>query len=201
MNRLRVQITLAITLVALVTVATIAILAEQTASRAFRRYLTYSDTSLHSNLSDALVSYYQEQGDWQGIDELLRTVRLTVRPSRSPGTHRGAPGTIDWEAGPVEVVLASADGTVIFERFMREPGRQLTRDEQAAAQDLELDGEVIGQMVIARPIQDAFLGPLERAFLSGLRWWLVAGAVVAVAVGTVFGLVISRNLTANSIPE
>jgi len=196
MNRLWVQISLTIALVALVAVATIAILAEQTASTAFRRYLSYSDTSLHQTLGEALVTYYEDQGSWEGIDQVLGSVAFMRRPMmRGPNAPR-QPGTIDWEAGPVEIVLADANGRVISERHGDEIGRKLTRDERAVALDLEFEGEVIGQMVIARPMQESFLGPLEQSFLSNLRRWLVIGALVAVVVGGVLGLVISRNLTA-----
>ena len=71
MNRLWVRLTLAFALVILVTVGVIALLADLTASHAFRRYLSYSDSALHQTLVERLSIYYQENGSWQGVGSFL----------------------------------------------------------------------------------------------------------------------------------
>lgn len=191
MNRLWVRLTLAFALVILVTVGAIALLADLTAGRAFRQYLSYTDVARFQNLSDVLVEYYQARESWEGIDQLLRQIRIV------PGPMMGRrPGTIDWRDDMFRITLADADGHVVFDGPGGNPGRNLSRGEQAAAQDILVDGEVVGRVVISRPVQSAILGPLERMFVTRLRWLLVAGGLLAGAVGGLLGLVFSRNLTA-----
>lgn len=190
MNRLWVRLTLAFALVILVTVGAIALLADLTAGRAFRQYLSYTDVARFQSLSDGLVEYYQTRGSWVGIEQLLRQIRIV------PGPMMGRrPGTIDWRDDMFHLTLADADGHVVFGPGGN-TGRNLSRGEQAAAQDIVVDGEVVGRVVISRPVQSAILGPLERMFVTRLRWLLVVGGMLAGAVGGLLGLVFSRNLTA-----
>jgi two-component system OmpR family sensor kinase/two-component system sensor histidine kinase BaeS len=74
--------------------------------------------------------------------------------------------------------------------------RFLTRDEEAASVDIEVDGKVVGRLVIAWPMESAILGPLEESFVARLRQMLVIGAALAGGLGLVLGLAVSRSLTA-----
>ena len=194
MRRLWVQLSLAFALVVLVMVAAIALLADLTAGHAFRRYLTYSGTSLHETLSDDLIDYYRLHGSWAGIGEFLPYVPR-IHGGRESLPRRQA-GTMGPGSGPLQIVLADERGRVIYDSHDPLADRRLTRDERAAAQDIELDGEVIGQLVIALPFQEARLGPLEQVFVTRLRQLLVGGALLASLLGVLLGLLISRNLTA-----
>lgn len=203
MKRLGVQLTLAFALIVLVMVATVALLADLTAGHAFRRYLTYSDTSLHQNLSNALIEYYQVAGSWEGIDTLLEQVRAALSPKRPPLPPERQPQAQESSQvaplpreDPLQIVLADANGRVLYDSHDDRAGKRLTRDERAAAHDLELDGQVIGQLVVAIPVQTDTLGPLEQAFISRQRGFLAIGALLAGILGTVLGIAISRNLTA-----
>ena len=109
---------------------------------------------------------------------------------------RRKPGTMNWPEGGFQVVLADADGRVVYDNMAHRREGKLTRDEKAAARDIELDGEVIGQLVIAWPTQRAMLGPLEQAFETRLQSLLVIAGVVAVALGILLGLALSRSMTA-----
>jgi two-component system OmpR family sensor kinase/two-component system sensor histidine kinase BaeS len=194
-NRLWVRLTLAFALVILVTVGAIALLADLTAGRAFRQYLSYTDIARFETLTIALTDYYVTHEGWEGVDAVLRQVRIVTGPMPGPMMPR-RPGTIDWSTDRFEVLLADADGTVIFDGEEGRLGRQLRRAEQAGAQELLVDDEVVGYLVISRPIQAAILGPLERVFLTRLRWLLVVGALLATALGALLGLALSRSLTA-----
>lgn len=195
MNRLWVRLTLAFALVILVTVGAIALLADLTAGQAFRQYLSYSDSAGFQNLSDALSEYYQTHGSWAGIEEPLGQVRILSGPVPAPAAGR-RPGTLAWRDERVQVILADADGRVVYERPHGRVGRKLSREEQAAARDLLVGDEVVGQLVVGRPVQSAVLGPLEQAFVTRLRWLLVVGGLLAGALGVLLGLAFSRNLTA-----
>ena len=150
MNRLWVRLTLAFALVILITVGAIALLANLTAGQAFRRYLSYSDTSLHQTLIEGLTAYYQEAGSWEGIETLLDQVVIAPRPDRAP-MPRKRPGTMNWPEGGFQIVLADADGRVVYDNHRHQRNSKLTRDENAAAREIELDGKEIGKLVIAWP--------------------------------------------------
>jgi two-component system OmpR family sensor kinase/two-component system sensor histidine kinase BaeS len=188
-------LTLAFALIILVTVGAVALLADLTAGQAFRQYLSYTDIARFENLTTRLTGYYEANGSWEGIDQLLRQVRIV--PASMPGPQMGRrPGTLDWRDERFQLILADAGGQVVYDGSSGNPGRKLTRGEQAAAQDLSVNGQVVGQLVISRPVQSAILGPLERLFVTRLRWLLVAGALLAGALGVLLGLLFSRTLTA-----
>ena len=195
MNRLWVRLTLAFALVILVTVGAIALLADLTAGQAFRQYLSYSDIARFETLTNALTDYYVANSGWDGVDAVLSQVRIVTGPLPAP-MMPPRPGTIDWSSDRFQVLLADAEERVIFDGEGGRLDRQLTRGERAGAQELLVDDEVVGYLVISRPIQSAILGPLERVFLARLRWLLVAGALLATALGALLGLALSRSLTA-----
>jgi signal transduction histidine kinase len=195
MNRLWVRLTLAFALVILVTVGAIALLADLTAGQVFRQYLSYSDIAQFQNLKDRLAEYYVDKGDWQGVDGFLRQVRIVPAPmsGQMPGRR---PGTIAWGDDRFFLILADADGQVVRDGPRGQPGRKLSRDEEAAAQEIMVGDTVVGRLVIVRPMQSAIFGPMERAFVTRLRWLLVAGALLAGVLGVLLGVVLSRSLTA-----
>ena len=191
MNRLWVRLTLAFALVILVAVGTIALLASLTAGQAFRFYLSYSGFLPYQALVESLGRYYQLQGGWQGIDLLLE--QAAVRPDPMMGMRPTMPGSID---GPLQLVLADEHDRVVYDGLDGRRGRRLTREEQVVAQDIEVDGKVVGKLIVTVPIRSTVLGPLEQSFLARLRRWLVIGALLAGGLGLLFGLVLSRGLTA-----
>ena len=195
MNRLWVRLTLAFALVVLLTVGTIALLADLTAGQAFRQYLSYSDIARFQNLTDNLVEYYQTQGSWDGIEAILDQVRIVSGAMPAP-MMGWRPGTLAWRDERFQITLADAGGRVVYDGPGGQLGRRLTAGERAAAQDLLVGDEVVGRLVISRPVQSAILGPLERVFVNRLRWLLVGGALLAGVLGVLLGLALSRNLTA-----
>jgi two-component system OmpR family sensor kinase len=195
MNRLWVQLTLAFALVILLTVGTIALLADLTAGQAFRRYLSYSDSALHQTLEERLAAYYEVYGSWDGVESILERTEIVAAPMprpMEPGRHI----TADRRAGRFQIVLADAGGRIVYDSQEGRSDRKLTRDERAAARDIEVGGEVVGQFVIAWPVGPAALGPLEQAFIARLRQLLVVGALLAGGLGVLLGLTFSRSLTA-----
>jgi two-component system OmpR family sensor kinase/two-component system sensor histidine kinase BaeS len=103
------------------------------------------------------------------------------------------PGPIE---GPLQLVLADENGRVVYDGLDGRRGRRLTREEQAVAQDIEVDGQTVGKLIVTVPIRSTVLGPLEQSFLNRLRRWLMIGALLAGGLGLLLGLVLSRGLTA-----
>lgn len=188
MNRLWVRLTLAFALVILVAVGVIALLSGMTAGQEFHRYLTYSGIWPNQALVEYLASFYRLRGDWRGIEAVLD--QEAHLPNPRVGARWGR-----W-SGPLRFVLADADGKVIYDGAEGRPGRPLSAEERAAAQEIEVDGAVVGFLVTLVLDRPPFLGPLEEIFLSRLQWWLALGALLAGLLGLLLGIVLSRSLTA-----
>jgi two-component system OmpR family sensor kinase/two-component system sensor histidine kinase BaeS len=191
-NRLWVRLTIAFTLVTLVTLGIVAGLINLRAGEAFRVYLSYSDPYRYEPLVDILGSYYAAEGSWDGVVTLLDKLAdspLTTLTSRS----RTQPGL---EPAGLQVVLADAKGIVLYDREQHKAGRRLTRDETAAAIAIEVDGKVVGRLVVGIPVQPGLVGPLEQRFFDRVREMLLAGAAIAGVLGILLGLAFSRTLSA-----
>jgi two-component system OmpR family sensor kinase len=191
MNRLWVRLTLAFAVVILVTVGAVAVLADVRANQAFRYYLSFGDPAGYPTLVDLLSEHYQTFGTWHGVEAILEPP-LPV-PGQMMGRRRGfaVPGGVR-----LQIVMSDADGRVVYDSLEGRTGRPLTRDEQAAALDIQTDGTVVGRLVMTLPTRSAMLGPLEQSFLSQLRQLLVAGGLMAGGLGVLLVLAISRSLTA-----
>jgi two-component system OmpR family sensor kinase len=191
MNRLWVQLTLAFAVVILVTAGTVGVLANLRAGEAFRLYLSYSPGDLYEPLLEGLSAYFQMHGTWEGVESLLQVMPLR----REPMMGRRRSFTFPEERSP-QVVLADHKGLVLYDRLGPDLVRRLTRDEEAAALDILVAGNVVGRLVIAWPMESAILGPLEQRFVARLRQLLAIGAALAGGLGLVLGLALTRSLTA-----
>ena len=194
MTRLWVRLTLAFAMVILVTVGVVAVLASMRMGEAFRHYLSYPDPGRFPTLVDQLAEYYGLAGSWQGVGVIVEGPSDWRDPLSHMGTMRRR-GILLPGAAPIQIVVADTAGYVIFDAPGVPPGRHLTADEQAAAEAILVDGELVGQLVLSVPPNAAALGPLERAFLRQLRWLLLAGGLLAGGIGVVLGLAMSRNLS------
>jgi len=193
MNRLWVRLTLAFALVILVAVSAIAWLSVMRSRDAFRQYLSYPDPAGFSGLVDLLSEHYSVSGSWQDVAFVLE----------DPFARHTGPETMFWrrrglappEINRINIIVANASGEVVFTRPGRDVGRQLDREEQAAAEAIVVDGEVVGQVVVSVPPQITPVGPWEQLFLDRLRSVLLWGALLAGGIAVVLGLGISRSLT------
>ena len=193
MNRLWVQLTVAFAVVILVTVGVVGLLAGLSADQAFRAYVAYSGTLPHQALLERLAGHYESRGDWSGVDQILDHAAAISPPTSG---IRRPPPELGPGQDPLQFVLADADGRVVYDGVQRRVGRRLNREEQAAAQEIAVDGETVGQLVVSLPIRPGILGPLEEIFVARLRRWLVAGGLLAGGLGLLLGLALSRSLTA-----
>jgi two-component system OmpR family sensor kinase len=191
MNRLWVRLTLAFAVVILVTAGTVGVLANLRAGEAFRLYLSYSRGDLYEPLLEGMSAYYEMHGTWEGVESFLQAFPAM----RVPMMGRRRSFTFPEERSP-QIVLADHEGRVLYDRLGPDLVRDLTRDEEAAALDIEAEGTVVGRLVVAWPMESAILGPLEERFVARLRQLLVIGAALAGGLGLVLGLALSRSLTA-----
>ena len=192
MNRLWVWLTLAFTVVVLVTVGTVGFLLFRTTSTEFRRYITHSGMTASGAGVRRLVAHYEAQGSWDGVEELLGQGVFVSGPMNDQKRRPGPPG------GRYDVLLADARGKVVVDSAGRATGTRLNSRDRSRALPLTSsdDGAVIGYLLLSRPGEAGALGRLEQQFLDRMRDLLIAAAVLAAGIGLILGAVLSRSLTA-----
>ena len=196
MNRLRVQLTLAFSLVVFVAVGAIAFLILRTTDTQFRRYVTHSGMTASGSGVEQLVTYYEQEGGWDGVGTLLEQGVFVSGPGRafmpSPAQPGRSPG------GRLDVVLADASGKVVYDSAGNSDGKKLSSGERAQALVLTESGggSDIGYLLLSLPAGPDRLGRLERQFIDGVQRILTIGGALAVGVSVVLGAILSRRLTA-----
>jgi signal transduction histidine kinase len=195
MNRLRVQLILAFTLVVLVAVGAIAVLFVRTTDTQFRRYITHSGMQASGAGLQRLVAYYEQQGSWEGVESLLRdSVFISgswSMPMMPASPRSGRPGT------PLELILADARERIVYDNAGEAEGRRLKSAEKTQALPIAgSDEKVIGYLLLSLPEETNRLGGLEQQFLSRMQQILVLGAALAVGVALALGALLSQSLTA-----
>lgn len=195
MNRLWVQLTLALTLVVLVAVGAIALLIIRTTDTEFRQYITRSDMQASGSGIRQLVAYYEEHGGWHGVESLLDQAVVVTGPLGTAWPIRSTlPGR---PTERLNITLADARGKVVYDTEGESVGKRLVRAQRSQALPIEQDdGQVIGYILLSLPGGADRLGALEQRFLDRMQRLLILGATVAVAVGLVVGVLLSRSLTA-----
>jgi len=196
LKRLQVQLVLAFTFVVLVAVGVIAILIIRTTNTEFRQYVTNSGMRGSGSGLEQLVVYYEQHGGWEGVEALLGQGVFLSRQGDSPLARVGAyavkPGTL------LDVLLADASERSVYDSASELTGRTLSA--RAKSQALPITqgdtGEVIGYLLLSVPGESSALGQLEQRFLNGMRDILIIGAVLAVGLGMIIGVLLSSGLTA-----
>mgnify|MGYP002681966414 CR=1 FL=1 len=208
MNRLRVQLVLAFSLVDIIAVGAIATLVLRTTDTQFRRYITHSDMQASGSGLQQLITYYDSTGSWDGIERILdRATFVGQLPPEVPGfTSSPYPYPYSYPRlgrsfaaapGAVDVILADKRGRVVYDSTGEATGDRLPSADRSQALPIARDdGEVIGYLLLSLPGGDDRLGELELRYLDRMRNILFTGAALAVGVALIMGFVLSRSLTA-----
>ena len=184
MNRLWVRLTVAFGLVALISTGTIALLTDWQAGQQMRQYLARQDTLSQSGLLDELAAFYRSHGGWQGVAEVI-TAYSSAGLNQGRGTGRGRP----------PMLLADADGVILFDERGLRVGELLTAGERSGALAVLVDDKTAGLLVVT----PAGAGETEAAaqeLLDQLRSTLLLSTLLAVALSLALGMVLGRWLAA-----
>jgi two-component system OmpR family sensor kinase len=194
-NRLWVQLTLAYALVILVAVGAMAFVAQLTTAARFRQYVMHSEMMVPGSLVEQLAVHYGDAGNWEGVEQVLGEGIRFGHSMLTGGRYyrRYYPGV----RGRLEAVLADEYGKVVFDSGGGPTRARLSEREKAGGLPItESDGEeVIGYLLVAPPRPEA-LGPLEQRLLDRLQQMLVGGAGLAVGLGLIVSIVVTRGITA-----
>jgi signal transduction histidine kinase len=197
MNRLRVQLILAFTLVVLIAAGAIAVLFIRTTGTQFRQYITRSGMQASGSGLEQLVTYYDEQGSWDGVGSVLEQIVFFSGPGFQSMPMPALDMHDDRRGGPLDITLADAGGKIIYDSTGESEGKKLKQTTLDQALSItQADGQVIGYLLLSLPSDTGRLGHLEQQFLGQMQRILIIGAVLAVAVGLAMGALLSRSLTA-----
>jgi hypothetical protein len=196
LNRLWVLLTLASALVVLVAVGAVALLIRQTAETECRQYITHSGMMASGSGVEELIAYFERQGSWDGVESLLGQGVYARGPEGWPKAGMGQP--TGQPMGQLDVVLAGADGRVVYGSAGSAEGRRLKAKERSQALPITQtsDGEVIGYLLLSFSGGKDRLGQLEQRFLDRMQQILAAGGALAVGLGLLMGVLFSQSLTA-----
>lgn len=191
MRRLWVWLTASFVAVTLTGVTLVAVLAARQADLAFRQYAFQAEMGIGEALAAKLAEYYTTSGGWQGIEQ-----RLTLpEPNEGwvgPGMRR-MHGMRSREFG---ILVASANGRIVFDSTQQRLGGRLTPIEQRFATPIEVDGQTVGYVFAAMPSRMVMLSAPAMSFLASLRRAIWQAGLIAGALGIALGLILSRALAA-----
>lgn len=189
MNRLWVRLTIAFVVVAVFGIGVAAVVASLSIDREFRTFVAQSELDLqNSGLPQELVAYFEQHQSWQGVADTVSQVGRKVFPDRRPGgPDRNGPGRL-------ELLVADANGQIVFDTHQQRVGEHLKADERQAATSLTAQNQTIGYMVLT-PGPIGNLLPPEQAFMDRVRNTLLLTGLIATVIGAGLGVAFSRTLT------
>ena len=187
MRSLATKLTLAFLLVGLTGAALVAVIVQRRTSLAFNEFILDREQQI---LVNNLVRYYRNNGSWEGLPGNL--------PALLSALPRVVSGERDSERDWAGLTLVGADKVVVFSVLPDRVGDKISNSvlEQGAA--LEMDGEVIGWLLVTvntrelipNSAEDIFLRTVNRASLTSA---LVA-ALLALTLGGFLALTLTRSL-------
>ncbi len=160
--------------VALVSIGTVAIISGQSTAREVRGFVLHGEQSTYAVLLKELEAYYQDHGDWEGVQTIL------------PGSgQRGQSGQGQGAEGGRTIMLADASGEILFGPSGRQSSK-LSLVERSNALSIEVGNEVVGYLT---PIGLGFSNSETQLFQDLQRAFCVASliaSVVALLLGLLF---------------
>ena len=195
MNRLWVRLTLAFALVAVIGIGLASLLANLAINNEFRSFVGRSEATLQSSdLATRLVSYYTAHQSWNDVGTILIPGRPPQGNAPQSGGPQGGGPQPDRFGPPLSLIVADANGVIVFDSGQRRVGDVLSQAERDAAAALKEQDQTVGYLVFT-PGPVATLRPPEQFFIDQVRQNLVLAALIASIIGAILGLLFSRTLT------
>ncbi len=177
MRSLTLKLTLTFLAVGLTGAVLVALFVGLRTRSAFNRFVL---DSYQVAFIERLIEYYEARGSWEGIEAIVVARR----------GWRGRP-----ELARAPVVLADADGRVIYGGFVYAPGEQMRRDDLSQAVPITVEGKTVGWIRFDFPtsIAPAAATP-ESVFLQRFRQAIFLGAAGAALTALALGAVLARSI-------
>lgn len=179
MRSLGIKLILAFLAVGLAGVGVIAVLAGRATETEFKQFVfnQYQDSFV-----ELLGDYYSTHNGWDGVEDLFPFTGRMPFQRRGPNPMPGG-----------GIVLTDDKGIVLLAGSGFEVGENIPQDLLNAGAPIKIDETTVGWIITAR---DEFMeNPAEAAFLDRIQTTLIIGAIGAVAVSLLLGILLTRTLT------
>jgi len=135
-------------------------------------------------LVEELSAYYQRHNSWDGVDLVLGGAQSTFRAESGRG---------------LILFLADENQRIMYPDRSGQIGMRLNQVARIQVISIDVDGRTVGYLGIAprpSPPGSPDVGPSPPTLLERLRGFLLIIAIVGGAIGIIFGILMSRTLTA-----
>ncbi|MCB8918233.1 MAG: HAMP domain-containing protein [Pseudomonadales bacterium] len=181
MRSLALKLTLAFLIIGLTGAGLVAFFVAQQTQREFNQFVL---DRYQLDLLDELAQYYQNQGSWDNLNAVL--VTNPDRPTNGHARREWTPVTvIDIH----DVVVAGAPPYAT--------GQQLTGDVLRAALPIEVDGEIVGRVILPDYAARGFALPdsPEMRFIAAVQRAIVYSALGATVIALLLGILLARTIS------
>jgi len=183
MHSLRTKLILAFLLVGLTGSVLVAVIVQRRTRLAFNDFILNRE---QQTLVNNLELYYQRNGDWDGLQVSLLTLLVS---SSGPGDVRDFGR--DWQG----LTLAGVDRVVLFSLRPEQVGKTLSSREIDRAVTLEVDGEVVGWLLLTPTVREWVAESAEGVFLRNVNIASLVSALVATLLALTLGSFLALTLT------
>jgi signal transduction histidine kinase len=174
------KLTLAFVLISLVVVGLAAVFVWMTTSTEFNKYLV---DQRQGEFVAVATNYYQEHGNWSGVDTALRKQGL-LPPIAQPGSQ---------PPDPQPFALVDQNRVVIIPGGNYQTGQKIQKGVLEKGIVIEIDGLVVGTVLVTgeTPVRST----IENKYLTSVNQSLLVAALGGMVIALVLGLFVARSLT------
>ncbi len=185
------KLVLGFVLVAAVSVGLVALQANRTTTRSFQNYVSQGKQQRAERLAPTFAAYYARTGSWQGVERWMTTLDISHGGGgRGPGRKKGATPAEETE----RMILTDAQGRVLADTQGELVGQTLSAEELAQGATVEVDGQVVGVLLL--PVPAVAHESREAEFLRQVNRSLLGAGAAAAVIALILGGLLARQLTA-----
>ena len=172
---LAIKLVLAFLAVSLAGIALIGVLASNVTAHEFGRFV---NTQRPTTLAASLTDYYVTHNGWTGVETIIQNNNSTsatdpIRP----------------------LVLVDNHGNVVFSTDIQFQNQKPSADQVAFGVPIWANGQIVGLLIPAFPPRGAIPRPPANDYIARINQDLLGGALGAVALSLLLGLLLSSTLT------
>lgn len=189
---LRARLVLSFLGVIAATAALVVILANRITTDRFT-YLVSNAGQMHArNLAPIFADYFAQEGSWSGVETLMDSYATLSVPSMGHGRRGGMMGMA--ASSGERLLLADAGGQIVADSQGQDIGILLSTADLGKGASIVVGEQRVGTLIVA-----SGLGTLtadQSAFLSQVKWLMVAAGIVAGLAVLLVGSIQARRIVA-----
>jgi two-component system sensor histidine kinase BaeS len=185
MRSLASKLTIAFLFVGVIGAILVAVFVRQRTQSSFDQLiLDQNQQALVTNLTQ----YYQENGSWNGVEQVFRpTQGLTSSNNREPWPR--------WEVRRTLFALANSSGTIIYGGGLNDRGRNVTKSDLSKGVPLKVNGDTVGYLLFTPTLDRWNPGTPEANFLTSVNQAIIFSAIGAALIALILGGILAYTMT------